>query len=191
PGEKWSYSNTGYVLLGLIIEKISGKPYGDFLKERIFEPLDMRDTGVDTRSLVLKDRAYNYGLEQGEYVMAQYIDMSEVYAAGSLYSTVEDMLKWDNALYTDKILPHKSFERMWTPVKDEYGYGWAINKRWGKKVITHNGGLPGCTTTIEHHPESKLFVAGLCNLEGSPMRRGRCRTYAPPPGRTPHTPPPP
>jgi D-alanyl-D-alanine carboxypeptidase len=170
-GEKWSYSNTGYDLLGLIIEKINGKPYGDFLKERIFDPLGMHDTGVDSRPLVLKDRAYNYGLQKGEYVIAQYIDMSAVYAAGSIYSTVEDLLKWDNALYTEKILPQESFKRMWTPVKSNYGFGWTITQRWGKKVITHNGGLPGCTTTIEHHPETKLFMAVLCNLEGSPMQR--------------------
>jgi CubicO group peptidase (beta-lactamase class C family) len=171
PGEKWSYSNTGYDLLGLIIEKISGKPYGDFLKERIFEPLGMHDTGVDSRPLVLKNRAYNYGLQKGEYVIAQYIDMSAVYAAGSIYSTVEDLLKWDNALYTEKILPQKSWEKMWTPVKNGYGFGWAITQRGGKKLIAHNGGLPGCTTTVEHHPETKLFVTVLCNLEGSPMQR--------------------
>ncbi|HEV3146847.1 MAG TPA: serine hydrolase [Gemmataceae bacterium] len=171
PGEKWSYSNTGYDLLGLIIEKITGKSYGDFLKERIFDPLHMYDTGVDSRPLVLKNRAYNYGLQRGEYIIAQYIDMSEVYAAGSLYSTVEDLLKWDNALFTEKLLPKKSWERMWTPVKNDYGYGWAISSRFGKKVITHNGGLPGCTTTVERYPESKLFIAVLCNLEGSPMRR--------------------
>jgi CubicO group peptidase (beta-lactamase class C family) len=169
PGDKWSYSNTGYDLLGLIIEKITGKQYGDFLKERIFDPLGMLDTGVDSRPLVLKNRAYNYGLQKGEYVIAQYIDMSAVYAAGSIYSTVEDLLKWDNALYTEKILPQKSWEKMWTPVKNGYGFGWAITQREGKKMIAHNGGLPGCTTTVEHHPETKLFVTVLCNLEGSPM----------------------
>ncbi|HLW64055.1 MAG TPA: serine hydrolase [Gemmataceae bacterium] len=171
PGEKWSYSNTGYDLLGLIIEKITGKPYGDFLKERIFDPLGMHDTGIDSRPLVLKDRAYNYGLQKGEYVIAQYIDISAVYAAGSIYSTVEDLLKWDNALYSDKILPQKSWEKMWAPVKNGYGFGWLITQRSGKKVMVHNGGLPGCTTTVEHHPETRLFMSVLCNVEGSPMQR--------------------
>jgi len=169
PGEKWSYSNTGYVLLGMVIEKTSGKPYGDFLKERIFEPLDMKDTGVDNRRLVLKNRAMGYGIYRSQTVPAQYIEMSQVYSAGSLYSTVEDLLKWDTALYSEKILPQKALERMWTPVKDDYGYGWAIVKPAGRKLITHNGGLPGFTTTVMRYPERKVYVTVLCNMEGSAM----------------------
>jgi CubicO group peptidase (beta-lactamase class C family) len=172
PGEKWKYSNTGYVLLGKIIEKISGKPYGEFLKEKIFVPLEMTNTGVDERKLVLKDRAYNYGLQKGEPVLATYIDLSQVHAAGSLYSTVEDLLKWDNGLASGKILPQKSLDRMFTAVKNGYGYGWLVGSRdGGKKFMAHNGGLPGCTTTVERYPEAKLYVTVLCNLEGSPMGR--------------------
>ena len=169
PGEKYSYSNTGYALLGMVIEKLSGKPYGEFLRERIFEPLGMNNTGVDDRRLVLKHRANNYGMSKGQFVHAQYIDLSQVYAAGSLYSTVEDLLKWDNALYSEKILPHKSFERMWTPVKDGYGYGWLSQKRFDRKIVTHTGGLPGVMTMVVRYPEQKVFVAVLCNLEGSPL----------------------
>ncbi len=171
PGEKFSYSNTGYVLLGLVIEKLSGQGYGEFLRDRIFKPLGMNDTGVDNRKLVLKNRANNYGISKGEFVQAQYIDLSQVYAAGSLYSTVEDLLKWDSALYTDKILPQESLEKMWTPVEDNYGYGWLSVKRNDRKLITHSGGLPGCNTMVEHYPESKVFVTVLCNLEGSPVGR--------------------
>jgi CubicO group peptidase (beta-lactamase class C family) len=167
-GEKYSYSNTGYVLLGLVIEKLSGRPYGDFLRDRIFKPLGMTDTGVDRRNLVLKHRANNYGLSKGDFVHAQYIDLSQVYAAGSLYSTVEDLLKWDTALYTDKILPQKSLEKMWTAVKDNYGYGWLIRKRDDRKQILHTGGLPGCQTIVCRYPEQHVFVAVLCNVEGSP-----------------------
>lgn len=166
PGEKWSYSNTGYALLGLALEKIAGMDYGAFLKQRIFDPLDMKDTGVDDRKLVLKNRARNYGMSNGRLINALYIDLSEVYSAGSLYSTVDDLLKWDNALYTEKLLPQKSLERMWTPVKNDYGYGWLIigSKR---KVITHSGGLPGCNTNVARYPNDKVYVAVLCNLEGS------------------------
>ncbi len=171
PGEKFSYSNTGYALLGMVIEKLSGKPYADFLRERIFEPLDMTDTGVDDRRLVLKHRANNYGMAKGQFVQAQYIDLSQVYAAGSLYSTVDDLLKWDNALYTEKILPRKSFERMWTPVKDNYAYGWLSHSRFDRKFINHSGGLPGCNTMVSRYPEQQVFVAVLCNLEGSPITR--------------------
>jgi CubicO group peptidase (beta-lactamase class C family) len=170
PGEKWSYSNTGYALLGLALEKISGMDYGAFLKQRIFDPLNMKDTGVDSRKLVLKNRARGYGMANGQLVQAQYIDLSEVYSAGSLYSTVEDLLKWDNGLSGEKILPQKSLERMWKPVKDNYGYGWIIVGT-KHKVITHNGGLPGCITTVARYPNDKMFVAVLCNLEGSVVGR--------------------
>jgi CubicO group peptidase (beta-lactamase class C family) len=166
PGEKWSYSNTGYALLGLTIEKVSGMDYGQFLKQRIFDPLDMKDTGVDDRKLVLKNRAHAYGMADGRLVQALHIDLSEVYSAGSLYSTVNDLLKWDNALYTEKILPQKSLERMWTPVKNNYGYGWLIVGA-KHKVITHSGGLPGCVTVVSRYPNDKEYVAVLCNLEGS------------------------
>jgi CubicO group peptidase (beta-lactamase class C family) len=167
PGEKWSYSNTGYALLGLTIEKVSGKSYEEFLKERIFDPLGMKDTGIDNRKLVLKNRAEGYGMAKGEYVHAQYIDMSQVFSAGSMYSTVEDLLKWDNALYTDKILPKKSLERMWTIVKDNYGYGWLILTMNGHRVIAHDGGLPGFVTTVFRFPNDKVYITVLCNLEGS------------------------
>jgi CubicO group peptidase (beta-lactamase class C family) len=167
PGEKFSYSNTGYVLLGKIIERKSGRPYGDFLRDRIFKPLEMNDTGVDNSKLVLKNRANNYGTFRGEFVQALYIDLSQVYAAGSLYSTVEDLLKWDSALYTDTILPRKSLERMWTAVKDNYGYGWWIRTRYDRKRILHTGGLPGCQTIVCRYPHQHVYVAVLCNLEGS------------------------
>ncbi len=167
PGEKWSYSNTGYALLGLTIEKVSGKPYDEFLKERIFDPLGMKDTGIDTRKLVLKSRAEGYGMSKSEYIHAQYIDMSQVFSAGSMYSTVEDMLKWDSTLYTEKILPEKSLARMWTPVKNEYGYGWLIIRARGHKLIIHDGGLPGFVTSVLRFPDEKLYICVLCNLEGS------------------------
>jgi D-alanyl-D-alanine carboxypeptidase len=167
-GEKYSYSNTGYVLLGLVIEKLSGQPYGDFLRDRLFKPLGMNETGVDSRRLVLKHRANNYGLSKGDFVQAQYVDLSQVYAAGSLYSTVEDLLKWDTALCTEKVLPQKSLDKMWTAVKENYGYGWLVRKRYERKQILHTGGLPGCQTIVCRYPEQHIFVAVLCNLEGSP-----------------------
>jgi CubicO group peptidase (beta-lactamase class C family) len=167
PGEKWSYSNTGYALLGQIIEKLTGTAYGDFLKMRIFEPLEMNDTGIDNRRLVLKNRANNYGMALGQTVHAVHIDLSQVFSAGSMYSTVGDLLKWDNALFTDKLLPQSSLARMWTPVKNGYGYGWMIENRLGRERVLHTGGLPGCNTIVIRHPRSRVFVALLCNLEGS------------------------
>jgi D-alanyl-D-alanine carboxypeptidase len=131
----------------------------------------MPDTGIDHRRLVLKNRASGYGTYKGEFTHAQYIDLSQVYSAGSIYSTVNDLLKWDNALYTEKVLPQKSLERMWTPVKDNYGYGWLRVKLLGKTCIVHNGGLPGFQCTVSRFPDQKVFVPVLCNLEGSQLGR--------------------
>jgi CubicO group peptidase (beta-lactamase class C family) len=170
PGEKWSYSNTGYALLGLVIDKVSGMPYGDFLKQRIFDPLEMNDTGVDNRRLVLKHRAHGYGMSNDKLVQALYIDLAQVYSAGSLYSTVEDLLKWDNGLTAGKILPPESLKRMWTPVKDNYGYGWLIVDK-PRTIMTHDGGLPGFITTVARFPNEKVYVTVLCNLEGSAVPR--------------------
>ncbi|MCX7699710.1 MAG: beta-lactamase family protein [Gemmataceae bacterium] len=171
PGEKYAYSNTGYALLGRTIEKITGKTYEEFLRERIFVPLEMHDTGFDSRKLVLKNRAVGYGMEKDEYIHPFFIDLSQVDAAGSMYSTVEDLLKWNNALDTDRILPASSWERMWTPVKNNYGYGWVRLTVFGRTLITHDGGLPGFVTTTWRFPKERVFVAVLANLEGSAVGR--------------------
>ena len=125
----------------------------------------MTDTGVDDRRLILKHRANNYTLYNGKPGLAQYIDMSQVYAAGSLYSTVEDLLKWDNALYTDQILPPAACATMWKEIKSNYGFGWMVRTRFDRKMIAHTGGLPGCNTMVLRYPEQKVFVAVLCNLD--------------------------
>ncbi len=171
PGVKFSYSNTGYALLGRVIEKITGKSYEEFLRERIFVPLEMHDTGFDSRKLVLKNRAVGYALEKDVYVHPLFIDLSQVDAAGSMYSTVEDLLKWDNSLYTERILPASSWERMWTPVKENYGYGWQRLKVFGRTLVSHDGGLPGFVTTTWRFPKERVFVAVLANLEGSAVSR--------------------
>ena len=105
PGEKFNYSNSGYFLLGVIIEKVSGKTYEAMLQENIFTPLNMNDSGYDHHDQILKNRATGYEKMGAEYVNSRYIDMSIPYAAGSLYSTVEDLYLWDQALYTNKLLP--------------------------------------------------------------------------------------
>lgn len=167
PGEKFSYSNTGYALLGRTIEKITSKTYEEFLRERIFVPLEMHDTGFDSRKLVLKNRAVGYAMEKDQFIHPLFIDLSQVDAAGSMYSTVGDLLKWDSALYTDRILPQTSWERMWTPVKSNYGYGWLRQQAFGRTLISHDGGLPGFVTTTWRFPKERVFVAVLANLEGS------------------------
>jgi CubicO group peptidase (beta-lactamase class C family) len=170
PGSEWRYSNSGYSLLGYIIEKVSGQSYESFLKENIFERLDMRDSGYDHAATVLKNRASGYAERGPLLVNAEFLDMSIPYSAGSLYSTVEDLYRWDRALYTDKALSERSRERMFTPLAKtpngnmSYGYGWRIGSEGGRKVIQHNGGINGFSTAILRYPDQDACVIVLSNL---------------------------
>lgn len=169
PGEKWSYSNSGYFLLGYIIEKVAGEPYESFVQKNIFEPLKMMSTGYDHFDTILKNRATGYSLNKGKMVNSLYLDMTQPYAAGSLYSTVEDLFLWNEALYSDKLLSGKSREAMMTPVKNDYGYGLAIQTKWGRKMISHGGGINGFSTFIARFPDEKVTVVVLRNADyGSP-----------------------
>ena len=163
PGEKWSYSNSGYVLLGHVVEKVSGQSYEAFLQERIFAPLGMKNTGYDHNATVLPRRAAGY-MPQGNMMLnARYLDMTIPFSAGALYSTVEDLYLWDQALYTEKLLSKKSLDAMFTPVKNNYGYGWGIDTHQGLKRIAHSGGIDGFVTFIARYPEAKAVVIVLCN----------------------------
>jgi CubicO group peptidase (beta-lactamase class C family) len=170
PGAKFKYSNSGYIILGQIIETASGKNYPTFMKEAIFGPLDMKDTGYDNATAIIKHRASGYTRRLGIVLTnCDYIDMSIPHAAGALYSTVLDLLKWDQALYSDKLLPRKSLESMFTPHKDNYGYGWIIDTKFGSPRYLHGGGIMGFVTTIERYPDEKLLVVALSNLENAPV----------------------
>ncbi|MGB5959507.1 MAG: serine hydrolase domain-containing protein [Coleofasciculaceae cyanobacterium] len=166
PGEKWSYSNSGYVVLGAIIEQASGKTYEAFLQENIFAPLKMVDSGYDHNKGGL---AVGY---RDQTNLADFIDMSIPYAAGGLYSTVEELYRWDRALYTDKLLPKNLRDRMFTAfalVPDSggfgYGYGWGIGKEGDHSVVSHAGGINGFTTAIVRYPNDKVVVIVLGNRE--------------------------
>jgi CubicO group peptidase (beta-lactamase class C family) len=170
PGAKFKYSNSGYIVLGQIIETVSGKNYPSFMKEAIFGPLDMKDTGYDNATALIKNRASGYTRRLGIVLTnCDYIDMSIPHDAGALYSTVLDLLKWDQALYSDKLLPRKSLEAMFTPHKDNYGYGWIIDKKYGAIRYSHGGGIMGFVTTIERYPDDRLLVVALSNLETAPV----------------------
>jgi CubicO group peptidase (beta-lactamase class C family) len=152
PGTKFHYDNSGYFLLGAILEHVTGKSYEALLKENIFGPLGMKDTGYDHSADILPKRATGYELDLGGVANAAYLDMSLPYAAGSLYSTVEDLYKWDQALYTDKLITNDLKQRLFTPNLEHYGYGWVINTipadepGAGQTVIAHGGGINGFNT---------------------------------------------
>lgn len=172
PGTKWSYSNSGYFLLGAVIEKVTGKTYAQALQERIFDPLGMKGSGYDVSETVIPKRASGYQPRSGEYVNAEYLDMSLPYAAGSLYSTVQDLYRWDRALYGDTLLPAPLKQRMFTPGLEDYGFGWSLTPvtlHDGKTKlasISHSGGINGFSALLVRAPERKELVVLLDNTSG-------------------------
>jgi CubicO group peptidase (beta-lactamase class C family) len=170
PGTKFSYSNSGFFLLGVILEKVTGQPYERLLRERIFLPLAMNDSGYDSTQPLLSKRAAGYDKRfDGSYANTAYLDMTQPFAAGSLYSTVEDLYRWDQALYADTVLSAKSKERMFTPGLSDYGYGWTITKKGGVTTIEHGGGINGFNTFITRNPDSKRLTVLLNNTGGAPL----------------------
>jgi CubicO group peptidase (beta-lactamase class C family) len=167
PGEKFAYSNSGYYLLGMIIERVSGKTYADFLQTSIFTPLGMSRTGYDSPSTIIRSRAAGYARQAGETVNAAYMDMTIPFAAGALYSTTEDLLRWDQALYKDTLVSQKSLDEIFTPEKGGYAYGWSIGKRFDRQVIAHGGGIYGFATEIARFPADRVTVIVLSNVEGA------------------------
>jgi CubicO group peptidase (beta-lactamase class C family) len=167
-GEKFAYSNSGYYLLGAIIERVSGKSYPDFLQENIFAPLGMKHTGYDNPVRIIKNRAAGYARTNDGFINAAPISMSTAYAAGALYSTVEDLLLWDQSLYTEKLVSRKSLDEAFTPFKSNYGYGWSIGKRYDRQVIAHGGGIFGFSSYIARYPADHVTVIVLSNVEGAP-----------------------
>jgi CubicO group peptidase (beta-lactamase class C family) len=166
PGEQWSYSNSGYMVLGSLIEKISGQSYEKFITDNLFTPLGMKDSGYDSNTAIIKHRASGYIKTPAGYVNAGYIHMSVPHAAGALYSTTEDLLKWEQALFAGKVVSKASLDRMITPFKSDYGFG-LINKiDQGRRVISHNGGIDGFNTRMAYYPDSRTVIVVLSNVNG-------------------------
>ncbi len=171
PGEKWSYSNLGYVMLGILIHKVSGKFYGDFLQERVFHPLGMTTARIISEADIVPNRAAGYRLVKGELKNQDWVSPSlNTTADGALYLTVYDMAKWDAALYTEKLLKRSSLQQMWTPVKlnsgktQDYGFGWGFSAVNGHHIIEHGGAWQGFKSHIARYVDDKLTVVVFANL---------------------------
>jgi CubicO group peptidase (beta-lactamase class C family) len=171
PGTQWSYSNTGYVLLGIIVSKTSGKFYGDFLKQRVFSPLGMDATRIITEKDIVKNRAAGYVLEKDQLTNQGWVSPSlNTTADGSLYFSVLDLARWDAALRAGKLLKPESYAAMWSPVhladgtSYPYGFGWGFDEQRGEKVIEHGGSWQGFRTAIARYVDTKLTVIVLANL---------------------------
>jgi len=166
PGEKWNYSNSGYVLLGYLIEKITQQSYRQFVQQNIFNPLGMKDSGYDSNSEVIPHRASGYTPGPNGVTNAGYIDMTIPLSAGALYSTTEDLLRWERGLMGGKLLSPASIEKMTTPFKNDYAFGLGVHTANGHKMIDHGGGIEGFNTFLAYYPEDKLTVVVLANQNG-------------------------
>ena len=171
PGERWSYCNTGYDLLGFLIHKVTGRFYGDLLKECLFQPLHMETARVISEADIVLHRAAGYRLEEGEWKNQEWVAPSlNTTADGSLYLSIRGMVNWAAALDSGKIVSRKGFDEIWTPVRLNdgstcpYGFGWFLTPINGKRAISHEGDWQGFNTYIVRFPDDKLTVIVLVNL---------------------------
>jgi D-alanyl-D-alanine carboxypeptidase len=177
PGDKFQYSNVGYRLLGMLIEKASRQSYWDFLDRRIFQPLAMEFTRNSDPKTVIPNRARGYGISADKHVNREPVTASSAFSQGALISSVLDMVKWDAALGSEALLKKTSLDRMWTPVRlndgatYNYGFGWYLRPVPGHRTIAHGGGLPGFATSIWRFIDDKLTVIVLSNCETADTMR--------------------
>jgi CubicO group peptidase (beta-lactamase class C family) len=171
PGVRWSYNNSGYIMLGAIIEKVSGMSYEQFLQKNIFDPLGMKHTFYGSASRLIPRRVPGYTMTKDGLHNAEYLSMTQPYAAGSLLSNVDDMALWDAALYTDRLVKQPSLQKAWTPyvLKDGtptgYGFGWSKFQYDGRTIIEHGGGIHGFSTIGIRAPEDRVYVVILTNRD--------------------------
>jgi CubicO group peptidase (beta-lactamase class C family) len=172
PGEKWSYSNSGYLLLGVLIHHVTGEFYGDFLQHRIFQPLQMTSTRIISEADIVPNRCAGYRLVKGELKNQEWVSPSlNTTADGALYTNVLDLAKWDAALYTEKLLKKSSFDHMWTPVRLNggntyaYGFGWSITEVNGHRLLHHGGAWQGFTMHISRYVDDRLTIVVMTNLD--------------------------
>ena len=173
PGTKFAYDNSGYFILGAILEHITGKKFEVLLKNDILIPLDMKDTGIDTHAEILPKRAAGYQETAEGIVNASYMEMTVPFAAGAMYSTVEDFYKWDQALYTDKLIPGDLKQKMFTPGLGNYGYGWMIfttpegELDAGQTETGHEGGINGFNTLVQRFVQDHNLIVEFNNTPGA------------------------
>lgn len=172
PGTKFKYSNSGYMLLGYIIEKLTGKPYEQVMREKILAPLGMKHSGFDFTHLSDPDKATGYTTYKEQLkVPAAIVDSSVSFAAGSLYSTVNDMWAWHKGLMKQSTIKAASLEKAYTRFLDDYGYGWEIDSVYGKRMVQHGGGIFGFNTQFSRVPADDCCIVLLCNMNTGSLEK--------------------
>jgi len=166
PGTRMIYSNSGYVVLGYLIEKVSGESYQKFVRENIFDPLGMKDSGYAPNSDVITQRASGYVTKAGGFANAGYVDMTTLFSAGGIYSTAEDLLRWEQGLFGGRLLSETSLRKMTTPFKTNYAFGLRVGSMAGRKMFFDGGSLAGFNSFLIYFPEERLTVITLGNVNG-------------------------
>lgn len=191
PGERWEYSNNGYIILGMLVEAMSGKSYGDFLRQRVFKPLGMKNTRYNEPPGAAKNRAVGYDWLDSTYKPSPYFHGG--YAGGGLISSVADLAKWARALDTERLLGPSSFQQMWTPVslrggrplsfefrgeRSGYGFGWFLMTYKGRKLFTHGGTVSGFSAQVHRFVDDKITIIVLANSKSGADRIGYAEVLA-------------
>ncbi|MFD2571399.1 serine hydrolase [Spirosoma soli] len=159
PGKQFSYNNSAYFLLGMIIEKVTGKPYEQAMREMVFQPLGMTHSGFDFINLPAQSRAFGYDTLTADYYSPYpHYDSTVVYSAGSIYSTTSDMYKWGRAVADQQLISPKSWKEAFTPRLNDYGYGWMIGDYSGKRYMRHSGGYPGFMSEFVYYPGEDITI---------------------------------
>lgn len=166
PGVRWNYSNSGFVVLGYLVEKISGESYEKFVTDNIFTPLAMKDSGYDSNTALIERRASGYAPSGNGRANADFVHMSIPHGAGALYSTTGDLLRWERGLFGGKLLKPETVTKMTALVRDEYALGVGVRTVNGHRQISHGGGIEGFNTQMQHYPAEKLTVITLANQNG-------------------------
>jgi CubicO group peptidase (beta-lactamase class C family) len=164
PGVKEDYSNSNYAVLGRIIETVSGQSYAAFMRANIFQPLAMKDSGVDTGQAQIENEAIGYALDGADVAPAAYVNMSTCFGAGAIYSSAEDMLRWEQGLFGGKLLSPTVLRKMTTTFLNGYACGLHVGEFDRRKVIYHSGRIDGFSSYMAYYPDEKLAVIALSNV---------------------------
>jgi CubicO group peptidase (beta-lactamase class C family) len=167
PGEQWAYTNLGYIVLGYLLERITGQTYEEFVQANIFKPLGMNDSGLMSFVTIIPRRASGYWPGSNGLENAERPDPRIGFSAGSLYSTTEDLLRWEEGLFGGRLLSPAALRKMTTPFKSDYACGLHVNRVNGRLMVEHDGNNIGFNSDMAYYPEERLAVIILANLNGT------------------------
>jgi D-alanyl-D-alanine carboxypeptidase len=171
PGSAFKYNNGGYVILGHVIEHLTGQSYETYVRENILEPLGLRNTGYEHVEAIIPERVPGYRLKNGKIENAGFLAMSVPYAAGAIYSTLDDLLAWQRALFAAKPFSPASAALMFKDHGHGYGFGWGIQSQFGRRQFVHAGGINGFSVVVSFYPDDDLFITVLANIQAAPVQK--------------------